>query len=72
MRAKTTISERRACQPVGLSRSVLQYQPIRSEQTQALQARIIDIAHERRRFGYRRIQMMFRRKGVMVNSSAHQ
>ncbi len=67
MRAKTTISERRACQLVGLSRSVLQYQPIRSEQTQALQARIIDIAHERRRFGYRRIQMMLHREGVVIN-----
>ena len=52
---------------MGLSRSVLQYKPIPSEQTQALQARIIDIAHERRRFGYRRIQMMLRREGVVVN-----
>jgi putative transposase len=67
MRAKTTISERRACQLVGLSRSVLQYEPIRSEETKRLQARIIDIAHERRRFGYRRIQMMLRREGVVVN-----
>jgi putative transposase len=67
MRAKTTISERRACRLVGLSRSVLQYEAIRSEETQVLQARIIDIAHERRRFGYRRIQMMLRREGVVVN-----
>jgi putative transposase len=67
MRAKTTISERRACQLVGLSRSVLQHKPISSEQTQALQARIIDIAYERRRFGYRCIQMMLRREGVVVN-----
>lgn len=67
MRAKTTISERRACQLVGLSRSVLQYEPVRSDETRALQARIIDIAHERRRFGYRRIQMMLRREGVVVN-----
>jgi len=67
MRAKTTISERRACQLVGLSRSVLQYEPIRSQETQVLQARIIDITHEWRRFGYRRIQMMLRREGVVVN-----
>ena len=67
MRAKTTISERRACRLVGLSRSVLQYEPIRSDETQALQARIIDIAHERRRFGYRRIQMMLRREGMVAN-----
>jgi len=52
---------------VGLSRSVLQYEPVRSDETRALQARIIDIAHERRRFGYRRIQMMLRREGVVVN-----
>jgi len=67
MRAKKTISERRACRLVGLSRSVLQCEAIRSEETQVLQARIIDIAHERRRFGYRRIQMMLRREGVVVN-----
>ena len=67
MRANTTISERRACQLVGLSRSVLSYEPIRSEQTQALQSRIVEIAHERRRFGYRRIQMMLRREGMVVN-----
>jgi putative transposase len=67
MRAKTTISERRACRLADLSRSVLQYKPIPSEQTRALRARIIDMAHERRRFGYRRIQMMLRREGVVVN-----
>jgi len=67
MRANTTISERRACQLVGLSRSVLSYETVRSEQTQALQSRIVEIAHERRRFGYRRIQMMLRREGVVVN-----
>ena len=67
MRAKTTISERRACRLVGLSRSMLQYEPIRSDGTKKLQARIIEIAHERRRFSYRRIQMMHKREGVAVN-----
>ena len=38
-----------------------------SEQALALQSRIVEIAYERRRFGYRRVQMMLRREGVVVN-----
>lgn len=67
MRTKITISECRVCRLVGLPRSVLQYETIRTEETQVLQARIIDIAHERRRFSYRCVQMILRREWVMVN-----
>lgn len=67
MRAVTAISERRACQLVGLSRSTLRYEPRRSEANSQLQAQIIDLAQERRRFGYRRIHALLRRDGIEAN-----
>jgi putative transposase len=40
---------------VGLSRNSFRHPPVANEQTQALAAKIVEIAHVRRRFGYRRI-----------------
>jgi putative transposase len=61
------LSERRACRLVGLSRDSLRNPPMASEQTQALRCRIIDIAHQRRRFGYRRVHDLLRRDFPGVN-----
>lgn len=63
----TSVSERRACQLVGLSRITLRYEPRRSEENEILKAKIIDLAQERRRFGYRRIHALLRREGVEAN-----
>jgi len=65
MRAKTNLSERRACQLLGLSRSVLHYESQRVED--GLQARLIELAGERRRFGYRRLHILIEREGIEVN-----
>lgn len=67
MQAQTGISERRACQLIGLSRSVLRYQPRASVQNTELQAQLVELAQERRRFGYRRLHILLRRAGVQVN-----
>ena len=67
MQAETAISERRACQLVGLARSTLRYEPRRSPEDEQLQARIIELAQERRRFGYRRIHALLRREGYEIN-----
>ena len=61
------LSERRACRLVGLSRDSFRNPPIASEQTQALRCRIVDIAHQRRRFGYRRVHDLLRRDFPGVN-----
>ena len=50
------LSERRACRLVGLSRDSYRHPPQMDAQTLQLSARIVDIAHARRRFGYRRIR----------------
>ncbi|TVS21152.1 MAG: IS3 family transposase [Planctomycetaceae bacterium] len=63
----TAISERRACRLVGVSRSVFRYQSATSDSEAVLRSRIIDLAQQRRRFGYRRIHALLRREGIIVN-----
>ena len=67
MRAKTQISERRACSLIGLSRTVLRYAACGDQRNVVLRARILALAAARRRFGYRRIHVMLRREGACVN-----
>jgi len=52
------LSERHACRLVGLSRDAWRHPPVLDEQTRLLQTKIMEIAHARRRFGYRRIHDM--------------
>jgi len=67
MRQELTISERRACGLVGLARTTLRRRVIEPPDTASLRSRIIDLAHARRRFGYRRIHDLLRREGVWAN-----
>lgn len=59
-------SERRACQLVGAHRSSIRYVSHKSEE-ELLKGRITAIAHEKRRYGYRRIHMLLKREGVNIN-----
>ena len=43
------------------------YEPAHSEEDQQLRKKIVELAQERRRFGYRRIHALLRRDGVEVN-----
>lgn len=61
------LSERRACRLVELSRDSYRNPPEESEMNQTLSAKIIEIAHVRRRFGYRRIHDLLRPKFASVN-----
>ena len=67
MREQTAISERRACQLVGLSRTVLHYEAKVEPANEHLRARLVELAGERRRFGYRRLHALVRREGVRAN-----
>jgi putative transposase len=64
MQEMTEISERRACLLVGLSRTVLHYQSKAQPENEQLQTRMVELAGERRRFGYRRIHALLRREGI--------
>jgi putative transposase len=67
MREGTAISIRRACRLVGLSRTTFSHEPKPDPQNKAIQARMVELAHERRRFGYRRLHVLLRREGVLAN-----
>ena len=61
------ISERRACRYAGLSRSSYRESPTVDVASKDLSARIVELAYQRRRFGYRRIHDVLAREGHAVN-----
>jgi putative transposase len=61
------LSERRACRLVGLSRDSYRHPPQADQATGALHEKIVEIAHVRRRFGYRRIHDLLRPQFPGVN-----
>jgi putative transposase len=63
----TEISERRACALVGLARDSWRHPPKRADADRSMSERIVELAHERRRFGYRRIGDLIRAEGTAVN-----
>ena len=66
MRAKTGISERRACWLMGLSRTVLRYRAAGDRDHGRLREAIKSLAAQRRRFGYRRIHLIRREGGAVT------
>lgn len=60
------VSQRRACKVLNADRSTVRYQSKRSDDT-ALREAINRVAKERRRFGYRRINIMLQREGLHMN-----
>ena len=63
----TELSERRACRLAGLSRDAYRNEPVPTQATQALSARLVELAQERRRFGYRRLHDLLRPEFPDVN-----
>ena len=61
------LSERRACRLVGLTRDAYRNPPAPSAQEEALSKKIVEIAHARRRFGYRRVHDLLRPEYPGVN-----
>ena len=60
------VSQRRACQVIGADRTSMRYRSVRPDDA-ALRARLRELAAVRRRFGYRRLWLLLRREGVLVN-----
>lgn len=50
-----------------MSRTVLHYEPNVQPESEQLKARLVELAGERRRFGYRRLHALVRREGVQAN-----
>jgi len=60
------LSERRACAILDVDRSMIRYRSIRADDS-GLRARLRSLAHERRRFGFRRLGILLRREGIVMN-----
>jgi putative transposase len=60
------VSQRRACRAIGAERSSMRYRHRRPDDGGA-RARLRELAAIRRRFGYRRLQILLRREGTYIN-----
>ncbi len=60
-REKGKLSERRACELIGMSRGSCRYRQ-KERNEAALRSRLLELAEERPRFGYRRLHRMLRRE----------
>jgi len=66
LRTAFDMSERRACSVVGCQRMTVRYRSRRPADTE-LRTRLRALAHQRRRFGYRRLHIFLQREGFVVN-----
>ena len=64
--ARHGVSQRRACQALGVDRTSVRYRSVRPDDA-SLREAMRAVAGERRRFGYRRIHIMLRRQGIVMN-----
>ena len=59
-------SERRACHVIDADRTSVRYRSTRDDDA-GLRAKPRELANQRRRFGYRRLHILLRWEGVMIN-----
>jgi len=59
------MSERRACRVIDADRKSVRYRSTRDDGV--LREKLRDLANQHRRFGYRRLHILLRREGVMIN-----
>lgn len=60
-------SERRACRLLSTPRASVRYQARMRAEDEVLRSRIQELAHQHRRYGYRRMTVELRREGRVVN-----
>src|SRR3546814_14965178 len=60
------MSERRACRGIGADRKSVRYRSTRDDDAD-LRGKLRELANQRRRFGSRRLHILLRREGVMIN-----
>jgi len=66
LRVAFEVSERRACSTLGADRTSIRYRSTRPDDA-AIRARLRELAGIRRRFGYRRLHILLRREGIVMN-----
>lgn len=60
------MSERRACRVIGADRASVRYRARRPDD-EGLRVRMRELAHDQRRFGYRRLHVLLKAEGRVVN-----
>jgi putative transposase len=60
------MSERRACTTIRADRSSVRYQSRRPDDA-PVRERLRELAHDRRRFGYRRLHVLLKAEGLVQN-----
>ena len=60
------VSQRRGCRAIGVDRALVRYQSCRPGD-EAVRTRLRELAAVRRRFGWRRLQVLLSREGVHMN-----
>jgi putative transposase len=66
LQERFAVSQRRACGLAGIQPSTVRYRP-RGRDDEPLRRRLGELARERSRFGYRRLYVLLRREGQLVN-----
>ena len=66
LRGVYEVSERRACEVLGVDRSSVRYQSCRPIDAK-IKERLRELSRERRRFGYRRLHLLLAREGIEMN-----
>jgi putative transposase len=66
LRSFFEVSERRACAVLGVDRTSVRYRSGRPDDA-AMRTRLRELAAVRRRFGYRRLHILTRREGYVMN-----
>lgn len=66
LQASHGMSERRACRVIGADRTSIRYRSQRDDDGE-LREKLCDLARQRRRFGYRRLHILLRREGILIN-----
>jgi putative transposase len=66
LRTTFEVSERRACKVLGTDRTSVRYRGRRADDA-LVRARLRELAAIRRRFGYRRLLVLMRREGLVMN-----
>ena len=66
LQAVLGMSERRACRVIGADRKSMRYRSQREDDAD-LRSKLRELAQQRRRFGDRRLHILLRREGVVIN-----
>ena len=65
MQGEYAFSERRACRVMTMAVTTYRYRSSRTDEP--LRTKLVELAREKPRFGYRRLQVLLRRSGEQVN-----